>query len=591
MHGDPTSRKAVGTVADWSGEVIDGQYIVDRRIGGGSFSDCYEGRLRSSDAPVCFKIEDMAKIKGPSRLRGEYEVMCTLSEAQAYAARRTPQPLHFARKHGCSLLVEELLGPSLGDLQRMCRGKMSVHTTAWIACEVLDCLEFVHSQGHVHRDVKTQNFLVGRGDQADRVFVCDFGLTRPYPRDRRPPKTGGRPAGTIRYVSLNAHRGIEQSRRDDLESAGYMLLHLVLGRLPWQGFDEPDKHLRHRLIHKKKEATSLEVLCSKCPPQFEAYLRYCRALGFHADPDYRYLRSLFEGLAQQHGGLHRTDRLDWRERGVYSGGRACSPQRVASRHVAPAAADPQRRYGKGVSARVATAEDEDYTDYSGTPEPPAIPQPSTHHSSRMMSHHNPVAPLPHSSAHLLRERGPRDAYRAGDLVEAQFAGGWYPAAIHSCDGDGSYVVKWQDDNTYTAMLYPENLRPRGSVARRPAERHRSHGSQHHSSTHHARHVAEDGYWAPNEVEPPLAAAPGRQSTSGDVFQREKTRRYRLGEQVVAVYRGEAFPAVVYSHDRGGTYTVRWADGTVSAAVSEAHLQPASGTGHSSASRSRRRGVA
>jgi len=98
-------------------------------------------------------------------------------------------------------------------------------------------LESMHNNNFIHRDMKPDNFLMGLKGKAAVVYVIDFGLSKRY----RDPKTGqhipyrdGKSlTGTARYASVNTHIGIEQSRRDDLESIGYILLYLLKGSLPW----------------------------------------------------------------------------------------------------------------------------------------------------------------------------------------------------------------------------------------------------------------------------------------------------------------------------------------------------------------------
>lgn len=71
--------------------------------------------------------------------------------------------------------------------------------------------------------------------------------------------------GTIRYASLNAHIGVEQSRRDDLEALGFVLIYLSKGSLPWQGLGKESICGLARATAKKKAETSIDELCTDLP--------------------------------------------------------------------------------------------------------------------------------------------------------------------------------------------------------------------------------------------------------------------------------------------------------------------------------------
>ena len=102
--------------------------------------------------------------------------------------------------------------------------------------------------------------------------------------------------GTARYASINAHMGIEQSRRDDLESLGYVLMYFLRSQLPWQGLKATNKKQKYEKICEKKLNTPVEMLCRGYPIEFTKYLNYCRNLKFEETPDYRYLRDMFRVL-------------------------------------------------------------------------------------------------------------------------------------------------------------------------------------------------------------------------------------------------------------------------------------------------------
>ncbi len=153
----------------------------------------------------------------------------------------------------------------------------------------------------IHRDIKPDNFLMGLGRRSNVVYIIDFGLAKRY----RDPKThvhimyreNKHLTGTPRYASINNHLGIEQSRRDDLESLGYVFMYFLRGSLPWQGLRANTKKQKYQKIMEKKMDTPIDLLCKGFPDEFRIYFEYCRALRFADKPDYSYLRRLFKDLA------------------------------------------------------------------------------------------------------------------------------------------------------------------------------------------------------------------------------------------------------------------------------------------------------
>lgn len=152
----------------------------------------------------------------------------------------------------------------------------------------------------MHRDVKPDNFLIGTGENKNLVYVIDFGLAKHYKDPRNnihiPYKDKKNLTGTARYASLNTHLGIEQSRRDDLEGLGYVMLYFLKGQLPWQGLQAKDRKEKYEKIKCKKQAISIEKLCEDLPSEFTLYLKYCRSLKFEEEPNYHHLKWIFEIL-------------------------------------------------------------------------------------------------------------------------------------------------------------------------------------------------------------------------------------------------------------------------------------------------------
>ncbi len=205
----------------------------------------------------------------------------------------------------------DLLGPSLEDLFSFCGRKFQLKTTLMVADQLVTRVEYVHSKNYIHRDIKPDNFLIGLGKRSNQVFLIDFGLAKKF-RDAKthqhiPYKENKNLTGTARYASINAHLGIEQSRRDDLEAIGYVLIYFIKGKLPWQGVNAQNKGEKYHKIMEKKMSIPVEYLCLGIPckilfiltlgvAEFATYMHYCRSLRFEDRPDYGFLRKMFKEL-------------------------------------------------------------------------------------------------------------------------------------------------------------------------------------------------------------------------------------------------------------------------------------------------------
>ncbi|KAH7647128.1 casein kinase I [Cryptosporidium bovis] len=283
---------------------------IEKLIGGGSFGDIYLAVNIETNEEVAIKAE--STMSRHPQLIYETKVLKILQGGVGIA---NVYHCELDREVNHQIMAMELLGPSLEDLFNLCHRKFSLKTILMIADQMLQRVEYIHSKNFIHRDIKPDNFLIGRGKGSRNIYVIDFGLAKRF----RDPKTlqhiqyreNKNLTGTARYASINAHLGIEQSRRDDLEAIGYVLMYFCRnGSLPWQGIRANNKEEKYKKIMEKKMGTSVEALCKNYPPEFATYLHYCRVLRFEDRPDYTYLRKLFRDLMQRDGYVDDGE-FDW----------------------------------------------------------------------------------------------------------------------------------------------------------------------------------------------------------------------------------------------------------------------------------------
>mmetsp|Transcript_48892 Transcript_48892/g.136882 ORF Transcript_48892/g.136882 Transcript_48892/m.136882 type:complete len:431 (+) Transcript_48892:146-1438(+) len=286
---------------------VGGLYCLGRKLGSGSFGEIYFAVNTQTGEEVATKLES-TKSRHP-QLMYEAKLVKYLQGVPGIAN------VHYCDVEGeYNVMVMDLLGPSLEELFNICHRKFSRKTVLMIADQMLYRIEYLHSRSFIHRDIKPDNFLIGHGKKSNLIYIIDFGLAKKYrdPRSQQhiPYRENKSLTGTARYASINAHLGIEQSRRDDLEAVGYVLMYFNRGQLPWQGLQASTKEEKYQKIMECKRSTTVESLCAGHPMVFSSYLDYCRTLRFEDRPNYAYLRRLFKDFFMREAFLN--DRMfDW----------------------------------------------------------------------------------------------------------------------------------------------------------------------------------------------------------------------------------------------------------------------------------------
>ena len=190
----------------------------------------YQGINIKNKEPIAMKLENRNGLK--NFLESEAFLLLNLK------GFGIPKVISFGKTTQFKILIEELLGASLNSLMANKKDKNNrLKNVCMIALQVLDRLEFIHSKNIIHRDIKISNFVIGRNENNKIIYLIDFGFAKKYRSSRTGKhikfKNTKMAWGSLHCMSINANRTFEQSRRDDLGSAGYMLILLAKLDLPW----------------------------------------------------------------------------------------------------------------------------------------------------------------------------------------------------------------------------------------------------------------------------------------------------------------------------------------------------------------------
>ena len=277
--------------------------FTNKQLGKGGFGQLYLGRNIHENIFIAIKVEEQSP---RSRLAYEFQILKEISEGDGIPK---VYKLHRGKKH--NYLIMQLLGKSLDKLFVDMKKKFSIKTVCMLAYQMVQRVEYVHSRGYIHRDIKPGNFLMGKNLDNKKLFIIDFGLSKKY-IDKNTGKhiiykEGKGLTGTARYVSLNTHYGIEQSRRDDIEGIAYNLIYFAKGKLPWQGVKTKNKKEKHKKIMELKEEYNPDKLCEGLPEEFPTLLKYARKLDFEEKPDYKNIKIMFKQLITAN-----KQQMDWK---------------------------------------------------------------------------------------------------------------------------------------------------------------------------------------------------------------------------------------------------------------------------------------
>ncbi len=267
-------------------------------LGKGSFGSVYKIINKKNETLAC-KVENKTSDEDKQlkqRLKNEFLIYKRLNVNKIDCV---PKVFSYIETEQHNLMCMELLGKGLNTIIDENGGKLDMGTVLNTSITIINNIKKIHKNGIIHRDIKPNNFMFGINENESKLHVMDFGLSKLWYENGKHIqfRENRSMIGTPRYASANVHMGLEASRRDDIESIGYMLIYMATGYLPWQGLKKKTKSTTIDYIGEKKIMISIKQLCNGLPACFSEFMRYAKQIEFNEEPDYDYLIKLFESHA------------------------------------------------------------------------------------------------------------------------------------------------------------------------------------------------------------------------------------------------------------------------------------------------------
>ena len=273
------------------GQTFFNKYLCLKKLGKGSFGSIYKAIYNKEE--YALKIEERKK---NDLLQNEAAIMNYLQ------SENIPKVKSYGFTGCYNILIMQLLGKDLESYLNQFK-KFSLKTVCILGKQMLNILESIHEKHILHRDIKPENFVMGLNHNSNKVYLIDFGLAKKYRSIKTliqyPLTMKKKFTGTARYASINALKGYEHSRRDELESLGYIFVYFLKGKLPWQNIIAKNKEEKYKKILEKKMEISSEELCKDLPKEFEMFLEYNKNIKYEEKPDYKYLHNLIDKIMDE----------------------------------------------------------------------------------------------------------------------------------------------------------------------------------------------------------------------------------------------------------------------------------------------------
>jgi serine/threonine protein kinase len=271
--------------------IVAGKYQLLKKIGAGSFGKIFSAKdISASAAETEIEVEKEYAVKimtleHTALLQNEVAIYEKLREI-----KNIPTLYAYGIEGKFNYMVMDLLEQSAEQLRMDYGDQISLKVVLHLATQMLTLVEQIHAYGILHRDLKPANFLLKtNAQQISELYLIDFGLAKCFLDEKSRHlsiKTNEVIVGTQRYMSINTHQGLTASRRDDLESIGYIIIFLYHGQLSWQNQKSISK-----VVELKQKLDYSDTI-----GEFVLFVRYCRNLGFTDKPNYAYLRGMLENL-------------------------------------------------------------------------------------------------------------------------------------------------------------------------------------------------------------------------------------------------------------------------------------------------------